>query len=98
MRSVNAHIWKLSSVYAHVGFRKCAFMEANMCIYGREIYESQNVHIWKISSVYAHFGFRKCASFPSVNACIYGSSLLYMCIYESSLPYMRSLDFANVHI
>jgi hypothetical protein len=96
--SVYAHF---PSLYAHFGFRKCAFTEAKMRIYEREIYGNQNVHIWKIlpymrilASINAHFGFRICTFFPSCMR-IYGRQ---KCAFRRELPYMCILEIQCMHI
>ena len=70
MEAKNAHIQKLSSIYAHVNFCICTYTEAKMCIYGSSlpymhILDSVNphirkaVHIRKRASIYAHSSLRR---------------------------------------
>ena len=87
----NAHIWKLSSVYAHSTFRVCAYTEGRMHIYGSSLPYMHmllcafcllvHAHIRKPTGAYTEESVRICAC-----------CLLYMHIYGRRNAHIRKLS------
>jgi hypothetical protein len=84
----NAHIQKRASYMRIYGRKKCAFTEAKMCIYGRELPYMHILASVNLSSVYAHFGFRKCA-FTEAKMRIYGRKNVHIRKRASVYAHLR---------
>jgi hypothetical protein len=87
--SLNAHIRKRASVFAHFGFCIRAFTEAKMCIYRSSL---PYMHIFPF--VYVHFGFRICVLFPSINAHIQKPKCTYT---EAQNVHIQNLSSVYAH-
>ena len=89
-RSQNAHIQKRTSIYAHYGFCRCAYVEEKKCIYIRELsymhiyerkkcaYTEAKMHIYGSQS--AHIRKRDFVNLSSV----YGHFVFCKCAYTEA--------------